>query len=150
MANFPSFSVKFFYTIFSFPVTAAGFEPSIAVLPVQYSNTELLPLACIKLLHRLSSFLQNSEAAQWGNSSCIPGPNVIKHFTDVIYKFFVISLMLVPGKPFQPSLTFPSKAGHYPSEVPFKCSILKKAPCLTPANIRLGWKGLRGTNTIVY
>jgi len=32
--------------------------------------------------------------------------------------------MFVPGKPFQPSLMFASKAGAYPNEAPFRCSTL--------------------------
>jgi hypothetical protein len=40
------------------------------------------------------------------------------------------------GKPFQPSLMFAGKAGVYPSEA--------------PENIRPGWKGLPGTNTLAY
>ena len=57
--------------------------------------------------------------------------------------------MFVPSKPFQPSLIFVGKAGAYPSEQPFRCSTLGSAPAL-PANIRQGWKGLLGTNTLAY
>ncbi len=33
--------------------------------------------------------------------------------------------MFVSGKPFQPSLMFADKAGAYPSEETFRCSILR-------------------------
>ena len=32
--------------------------------------------------------------------------------------------VLFPGKPFQPSIMFVSKAGAYPTEAPFRCSNL--------------------------
>ncbi len=37
--------------------------------------------------------------------------------------------MLVPDKPFQPSLMFAGKAGAYPSEAPFRCSTLVVGSC---------------------
>jgi hypothetical protein len=48
-------------------------------------------------------------------------------------------------KPFQPSLMFASKAGEYPSEAPVEDRLLA-----LPADIRLGWNGLSGTNTLAY
>ncbi len=57
--------------------------------------------------------------------------------------------MFVPGKPFRPSLRFAGMAGAYPSKAPFICFTLGWAPCLN-TNIRLGWKGLPGTNTLAY
>jgi len=51
-----------------------------------------------------------------------PGPNVIKHFTAVIYECYKLVGVFVPGKHFQPSLMFESKAGAYTSEAPFRCS----------------------------
>ncbi len=51
--------------------------------------------------------------------------------------------MFVLGKPFQPSLMFAVKAVAYPSEAPFRY-------LASPTNIRLGWKGLPGTNTLAY
>jgi hypothetical protein len=42
---------------------------------------------------------------------------------------------------------FAGKAGVYPSEAIFTCSTQVLA---LPANIRLGWKGFPGTNTIAY
>jgi len=36
--------------------------------------------------------------------------------------------VFVPGKPFQTSLTFESKAAAYPSEAPIMCSTLRYAP----------------------
>ena len=42
---------------------------------------------------------------------------------------------------------FAGKEGAYPSEVPFRCSTLGYAPT---TNIRLGWKGLPGTNSLAY
>jgi hypothetical protein len=41
------------------------------------------------------------------------------------------------------------KAGAYPRVENLKGSSLGQAPTL-PANIRLGWKGLPGTNTLAY
>ncbi len=52
--------------------------------------------------------------------------------------------MFVPGKPFQPSLMFESKAGAYLSREIF--TILQDLP----ANFRLDWKSLPGTNTLAY
>jgi hypothetical protein len=43
---------------------------------------------------------------------------------------FMISQSVFPFMPFQPSLMFVSKAETYPSEVPFRCSILGSAPDL--------------------
>ncbi len=51
--------------------------------------------------------------------------------------------MFVPGKPFQHSLTFVSKARAYLSKEPLRLVTL-------PTNIRQGWKGLPGTNTLAY
>jgi hypothetical protein len=50
--------------------------------------------------------------------------------------------IMIPGKPFLPSLMFVGKARAYPSDA-------TKAPAL-PANIRLGWKGLPRTNALAY
>jgi hypothetical protein len=41
------------------------------------------------------------------------------------------------------------EAGAYPSEAPFRCSTLGSLLAL-PTNIRLGWKGLPGTNALAY
>jgi hypothetical protein len=54
--------------------------------------------------------------------------------------------VFVPGKPFQPSLMFVGVAWAYLSEAPFRCSTL----LASPTNVRLGWKGLSGTNTLAY
>jgi hypothetical protein len=48
--------------------------------------------------------------------------------------------VFVHGTPFQPSLMFAGKARAYPSDAPFRYS----------TNIRLGWKGVPGTNTLAY
>ncbi len=53
--------------------------------------------------------------------------------------------MFVLGKPFQPCPKFLGKASSLPKEVLH----FRQAPVL-PANIRLGWKGLPGTNTVAY
>jgi len=53
--------------------------------------------------------------------------------------------MIVHNKPFDHSLLFSSKVGAYPSEVPFRYSTLKHTP-----GIRLDYKGLPGTNSLVY
>ena len=52
--------------------------------------------------------------------------------------------MFVPGKPFQSGLMFVGKPGAYP-----RAEHKKGAPAVR-ANIRLGWKGLPGTNTPAY
>jgi len=39
---------------------------------------------------------------------------------------------------------FAGKAGAYMSEAPFRCSTA------SPTNIRLGWNGFPGTNTLAY
>jgi hypothetical protein len=44
---------------------------------------------------------------------------------------------------FLPCLIFLSKAGSYPNEEPFRLQAL-------PTNIRLGWKGMPGTNTLAH
>jgi len=41
---------------------------------------------------------------------------------------------------------FEGKVGAYPSEVPSRKSTLRDLP----ANIRLSWKGLQGSNTLAY
>ncbi len=41
------------------------------------------------------------------------------------------------------------RPGAHPRVEHLKCSSLRKALAL-PANIRLGWKGLPGTNTLAY
>jgi hypothetical protein len=46
---------------------------------------------------------------------------------------------------------FVGKAGAYPIEGPFKCSILGLTSLVAlPTNNRLGWKGLPGTNSQAY
>jgi hypothetical protein len=54
----------------------------------------------------------------------LPGANVIKLFTAVIYEFSLKARMYVPSKPFQLSLMFEGKAGACPSEASFRCSTL--------------------------
>jgi hypothetical protein len=54
---------------------------------------------------------------------------------------------LVRGMLFQPSLMFADKAGAYQIEAPVRCSTLGLGSWLL---IRLGWKGLPGTNTLAY
>jgi hypothetical protein len=55
----------------------------------------------------------------------LPGPNVIKLFAAVIYEFLLSARGFVPGKPFQLSLMFVSKAGAYSSGAPVKDSSLR-------------------------
>ncbi len=57
-----------------------------------------------------------------------------------------MSLGIVSGKPFQPSLMFEDKAGAYASEAPSRYYTLGQASGL----IRLGWKALPETNTLPY
>ncbi len=66
----------------------------------------------------------------------------------IIYKCSYKARVFVPGKPFQPSFTIVSKAGAYQSETAFRCSL--QGRLLAPINIRLGWKGLPGTNIQAY
>jgi hypothetical protein len=57
--------------------------------------------------------------------------------------------VLVPEKPFQPSLKFVGEARSLPySGAPEKR--FTQVALALPANIRLGWKGLPGTNTLAY
>jgi hypothetical protein len=58
-------------------------------------------------------------------------------------------LVSVPGKPFQPSLMFAAKAGANPRLENLKIASHRQVLAIT-ANIRLGWKGLPGTNTLAY
>jgi hypothetical protein len=44
---------------------------------------------------------------------------------------------------------FAGKAGAYMSEAPFRCPLWGRLLAL-PAIIRLGWKGLLGTNALAY
>jgi hypothetical protein len=67
------------------------------------------------------------------------GAHPIKRFTAVIYGFLQYPRVFVPDKHFQPSLMFGGEAGAYRSEA-----------LASPTNIRLGWKGLPGTNTQAY
>ncbi len=57
--------------------------------------------------------------------------------------------MFVPGKPFQPSLMFVGEARSLPKSRAPERALLGYAAVL-PANTRLGWKGLPGTNTLAY
>ncbi len=52
-----------------------------------------------------------------------PGHDLVKLFNSVIYEFFY-ARKFVPGKPFQISLMFASKAVTYSSGTPFKDSTL--------------------------
>jgi hypothetical protein len=75
------------------------------------------------------------------------GACTIKVFTAVIYGFSRKARVFVPGKPLQPCLMFVVKAGAYLREAPFRWSTLGR-PLALPTNIRLGWRGLPGTNTL--
>jgi hypothetical protein len=63
-----------------------------------------------------------------------PKTNIIKHLRAVIYKCSWYKREFVPDKLFQPSQMFKGTA----------------EPPASPANIRPGWKGLLGTNTLDY
>ncbi len=69
-----------------------------------------------------------------------PGDNPIKLFT-------VLAGVVVSGKPIQPSLMFAGKTGAYPSgdRAPLQGRLLA-----LPTNMRLGRKGLSGTNAVAY
>ncbi len=79
--------------------------------------------------------------------ACRPGTNV---FTAVIYEFFKSARVFVNGKPFQLSLVFTSKARALLEWNTFQGLYTKSIPLDLPANIRLGWKSLPGTNTISH
>jgi hypothetical protein len=66
-----------------------------------------------------------------------PRPCITKLITAVIYGFPLCAKVFVPDKPFQPSLMFVDKAGSYPSESPFRCSMVA-----IPTTMSQGWKGL--------
>jgi hypothetical protein len=53
--------------------------------------------------------------------------------------------VFVTGKIFQPSLMFAGKAGAYPSEGQLQGRLLT-----LPKNVRLDWKGLPVTHTLVH
>ncbi len=57
--------------------------------------------------------------------------------------------MFVPGKPLQPSLMFVGKARglHYSGASEMRFTWVGSD---LPANIRLGWTGLTGTNSLAY
>jgi hypothetical protein len=57
-----------------------------------------------------------------------PGPRIIKLIMSVIYKCLG---SVCPGKTFQHSLMFVSKARAYPNEALFRCSTLGMTPGLT-------------------
>ncbi len=57
--------------------------------------------------------------------------------------------MFVSVWPLQPILMFAGKDGAYTKVEHLKIASLRKALAL-PANVRLGWKGLLGTNTLAY
>ncbi len=57
--------------------------------------------------------------------------------------------MFVLGKPLQPSLMFPSKAGAGMSETPSGAPLYGKLLAL-PTNIRLEWKDLPESRTLAY
>jgi len=46
--------------------------------------------------------------------------------------------VLVPGKPFQPSLRLSNEAEAYPSQAPLSCSTLGQAPDVTHKKIGIG------------
>jgi hypothetical protein len=62
-----------------------------------------------------------------------------------LYRMFIISYSVCPWPAFAPQSNGCVKAGAYPSEVPFRVGILA-----LPTDIRLGCKGLPGTNTLAY
>ncbi len=92
-------------------------------------------------------------------------------------RLFIISKSNCPCQAFQPSLMFAIKAGVYLIEVPFQLygrllesrllegrllegrllegrllegRLLEGRLLASPTNIRIGWKGLPGTNAIAY
>jgi hypothetical protein len=74
------------------------------------------------------------------------GPNVSQLFTAVIYGFAKKDRAFVPVRPVETSLMF---VGAYPIVEHLKGASLVYGLTL-PANIRLGRKGLPGTNSQAY
>ncbi len=76
-------------------------------------------------------------------------PNVVKLFTPVIYTFLSKARVLVPCKPFQPSLILRIRLEPTLMKnllgAPFQDKLLA-----LPRNIRIGWRGLSRTNTLAY
>ncbi len=64
-------------------------------------------------------------------------------------RMFVIRQTVCLCIPVQPSLMFQSKAGAYSRIVHQRCTSLGQSLALL-TNIRLGWKGLPGTNSRAY
>jgi hypothetical protein len=58
--------------------------------------------------------------------------------------------VFVPGKPFQPNLMFVGEARSLPKSGASERALHSGRPRPYIANIRLGWKGLPGTNTLAY
>jgi hypothetical protein len=58
--------------------------------------------------------------------------------------------VFLTGKPFQHSLVFVGKAKSLPERGNLSRASLKGMPLALPTNIKLGKKGLPGTNTIAY
>ncbi len=57
--------------------------------------------------------------------------------------------MFAPGNPLQPSLIFVDRPGPYPRMKHLKDASNRLAQA-SLASIKLGWKGLEGTNTLAY
>ncbi len=80
--------------------------------------------------------------------SCLyTGPDVIKLFRVVIYEYSCVRVS-------QTSLSSLVKylwvrPGAYPRVEHLKGALLSQTQ-VSPANIRLGWKGLPGTHTLAY
>ncbi len=53
-----------------------------------------------------------------------PGPIVNEYYKPLIYDYFQLAILFVPGKPFQPSLMFSSKVKAFLSEAHFRCPTL--------------------------
>jgi hypothetical protein len=58
--------------------------------------------------------------------------------------------MFVSAKLFQTSPRFVIKTGAQPSPAPKRNSQIRVDSLTFPTNIRQGWKGLPGTNTLAY
>ncbi len=78
-----------------------------------------------------------------------PAPICLKPFTLVNYKCSSLARVLAFGKPFQLSLIFAGKAEAYPTLTKRGAPLLERLLAQI-TNIRLGRKGLTGTNTHAY
>jgi hypothetical protein len=108
----------------------ARFEPSISESVIKcFSNrpTTFLTLfrkratlklftTCLHFAH-FTCFSHNSEKLELFGRYLLPGTNVIKLFTAVIYKCLESARVFIPVRTFQPNILFAGKAWNLPLSV---------------------------------